>query len=95
MSETVVAALVGGIAGVLAALLPIILASRRAPSRKANDTVALVNAQTIVAERHTKEINRLEKKNAALEKRNDILDARVGKLEMALRAAGIDPAGII
>jgi cell division protein FtsB len=87
MSDTVLAALVGGVFGFLAAMVPIIRGWRTAPARRVADSI-------LIRESLAEEIARLDRRNKTLEERNDLLDARVGKLEMALRAAGIDPAGI-
>lgn len=92
MSDAVIAALVGGLAGVIAALIPVVIAWRKAPSRLTTDAIALVGAQGEVRENLTDEIGRLATKNRDLEAKNDALEARVDKLERALRQAGIDPA---
>ena len=91
MNETVIVGLIAGFFGVLAAAIPAYLAQRKSPSRLTTDAVTLVDASGEVISNLTDEIARLERLAASHAERADALAYRVGRLEEALRKAGIDP----
>jgi hypothetical protein len=94
MSEAVIIGLISGAFGVAIATIPAYLATRRQPSPLTTNAIALVDANGEVISNLTDEIARLEGKAMKAEERATLLERRIGKLEAALRRAGIDPLSI-
>jgi cell division protein FtsB len=80
MLDYALPALIGGIAGILAAALPIYFANKKLPSRRTTDQIAAVGASDKVIDILREEIVRLEAKNSRLERRNDELEEELDKL---------------
>lgn len=94
-------ALIAGAFGALGVGIPAWVSMRRTPTRRTTDTISLVDASGTVIRNLSEEIDRLEELVAeartealACRSENRELRRRVARLEEALSAAGIDPAGI-
>lgn len=100
MSDLVI--LAGSIlGGAVAATITVWGANRKLPSRVTTDSVTLVDASGKVISNLTAEIHRLETKMAQVQDEAATAQAqaqdcarRVGRLEQALMAAGVDPLTI-
>lgn len=84
--------------GLASAAVVALIQTRKSPSRTTTESVVLLDAQGNVVTTLNEELHRvnrrndeLEAENEALQEANDTLNARIRRLEKALRDLGVDP----